>query len=109
MAFTFECWTYEKKETISAKDIWKKESIPYVKRAVGYASLYEPIQGYDEEGIFYCYDTVQVLLYLNEIGRQVSVREFIPFYDGDEIRNVEIPASLEHQISMQLRNYPVTA
>lgn len=107
MGERFEGWYSENKEDLRKDDIWRKSDVSYTQRLYGYFVGFEPVSGIDEEEIGYTYDAVQVLVYHDEDQKEVSSKEFVPWYDGDEVRNIEIPYSTQMKILNLIKEHPI--
>jgi len=107
MNTTIEGWYNENKEEIRQDDIWKKDYVTFTQRLHGYFIGFEPVSGTDEEELDYYYDAVKIFIYLDENGKELCPKAFVPWYDGEEIRNVEIPSWLQEKILNSIKEHPV--
>lgn len=79
--------------------IWDKGYLGEIFQLNTLVTGFPTIFGFDEDGLDYEYDSIRVFKYLGTDKKEIlNETEFIPWFNGDEVRNVEIPENLKKEI-----------
>lgn len=65
---------------------------------------FAPVNGVREDGTNYIFDAIRVFKNFCDGSATPTKIEFVPWYEGEEVRNVQIPADLKRQIEVLINN-----
>lgn len=76
-------------------NIWEKAELGCRKRLDTFVEGFSEVKGLDEDGIPYQFNALRVMKYFDGKGTEIpDAMEILPWYNGSEVRNVEISDQL---------------
>lgn len=92
---------------VPVQKCWSKDYLGEMLRIDSFVTGFPEIAGVTNDGTGYKYDSVRVFKYYTSDGKEIpEATEYVPWFDGKEVRDIEIALELKNEVINALPPIP---